>query len=1767
MVSLLKISTSSNQNSYNFSWGDQQNSHILDGLKTLAVGEVSNVFLTDVTLACEGEYIEAHRLVLSLCSNFFRDLFNQNERISEKSNGIVILGHVSAKDMRYILQFMYQGAIELPQEDVNGFLEAGRMLKVEGLVEGATAVGGGRNDKQMTNKAKPCPQSKKSVVSTPTPKKRRRASGSSVSGDDADKSIGQLSSVNVKSEPCQLRVVTSFDDDDDAVDPLDDGGMLMDDFGDAGGDSDFGGGEMSLLDEGVTPSIPVPSTSRVGIIKTVTPKRESGGRGRKSTKPNSNDSSSSSDDDGGSSDSSDENYIDSPPPSKVRKPRRALNWKYSQSFPTLEEAISYVKSTRKWSMRYKRKLFEGTKYAYDCNISRHCPSKLYVLQLTEENKTEIYITGEGHDHEEKVKTYGLSVEVKEKINQLWESGVKRPRRILWTLKKEGIEPKSTQIVSYIHYKFRSNQNESEVDLAYISVSGAGELERRKTWGDQQSHILDGLKTLAVGEVSNVFLTDVTLACDGEYIEAHRLVLSLCSTFFKDLFNQNERITDKANGVVILGHVSAKDMRYILQFMYQGSVKVPEVDVNGFLEAGNMLKVEVLCSSRLALDFSESTSLSREASSKPCTASKKLNVSVAKSPPQLSKRRHSSSLINVSEEETASFSTKRANFFQDDVKQELGQREALNDLEDDDDDDVGGLMDHFGDDGGDSDFGSNGNSGTFGGGDIVAVTGPSTSSTTTPKPESNNKKKTVKLKTEDSNSSSSDDDGSSSDSSVEDYFDSPPKRKLTVYRRFDWDLSTTFTNMEEAKAHVKSAKKWRIRNVKTVLEGTKYCYDCLVSRDCPTKMYLLDETTRVQLYETGLDHNHGDVKKTGLPVEVKEKINQIWASGVKRPKRVWWELKKQEFEPKLSQVVSYIKYNFKTCNFLREQMDSQNAFTFKWGSQQSHILEGLRSLAVGEISNVFLTDVTLACEGEYIEAHRLVLSLCSSFFKDLFSQNEKISDKANGIVILGHVSAKDLRYILQFMYQGAIELPQEDVNGFLEASNMLKVEGLVGSSRVGVGLSETLSRTGGPTCPRSKKPSHSMRHRHSPSSKYTVGADSSDDEVTVADKRKPVFVLPPPSNSNPPPNIKRESNEFPPPVLTSFDNPDNGDSDNDAGGGMMLDDYGDDGDSDFGGVGRGDVSVPALVGIPEPSIITAESIRPGKLKRESNKQDDSSSSGDDSSGGSSSSTENYFDSPPPERLPKRKRKSHNWVLSSMTFPTVEDGRAYLRAEKKWMYRCGRQQSEGRKFSYDCSFSRECPAKIRLFENKETPHVEVYVTDQDHNHENIKKQGLTLETKEKINQLWASGIKKPKKILAELVKGGIEPKLTQPLTMIYLTPSSTLQNCYSINWNSQQSHIVDGIKQLATCGGGRDPNDLFLTDVTLASCDGEYVPAHRLILSLCSSFFKELFQRSRAFDKSSNTVLILGHVSGRNLRQLMEFIYSGSVEIRQEDVESFLQAGCMLKIEGLIDSNGAGAEGQANSTPGGLSPPPGEVTLHIPEPSPPISSSSPMLTVIESNNANGIGNGNVANHPSKNVQLQPHAHLDSQDHSQSSSSTGTGGEVESTQYCQVELKIEETCEDEGREMESNYFAGRADPLQLFPFASSPPVGGGGGTPEQSTSTGKRAKRKRRASGESDSRTNPSTSTSASADGSATAPKKRHPIWNLYHYDPEVNACICNISGCKSTLSGKKTTNLMRHLNYYHPDEFKQLFGEQPPPSSSSSSSSTTSSEYANSRNRPL
>lgn len=90
-----------------------------------------NEALVDVTLACEGLSLKAHKMVLSACSPFFQSLFIDNPC----KHPIVILKDVRFTDLKALVDFMYKGEVNVSQDQLNRLLKTAETLKVRGLAE------------------------------------------------------------------------------------------------------------------------------------------------------------------------------------------------------------------------------------------------------------------------------------------------------------------------------------------------------------------------------------------------------------------------------------------------------------------------------------------------------------------------------------------------------------------------------------------------------------------------------------------------------------------------------------------------------------------------------------------------------------------------------------------------------------------------------------------------------------------------------------------------------------------------------------------------------------------------------------------------------------------------------------------------------------------------------------------------------------------------------------------------------------------------------------------------------------------------------------------------------------------------------------------------------------------------------------------------------------------------------------------------------------------------------------------------------------------------------------------------------------------------------------------------------------------------------------------------------------------------------------------------------------------------------------------------
>ena len=105
----------------------------------------------DVTLACDDDQLQAHKVILSACSPFFRTVLKRNKH----EHPLLYLKGVKYIDLVAVLNFMYHGEVNVAQEELNSFLAVAEELKVKGLTQNGSEKSSGRTDTMPSSKPRP----------------------------------------------------------------------------------------------------------------------------------------------------------------------------------------------------------------------------------------------------------------------------------------------------------------------------------------------------------------------------------------------------------------------------------------------------------------------------------------------------------------------------------------------------------------------------------------------------------------------------------------------------------------------------------------------------------------------------------------------------------------------------------------------------------------------------------------------------------------------------------------------------------------------------------------------------------------------------------------------------------------------------------------------------------------------------------------------------------------------------------------------------------------------------------------------------------------------------------------------------------------------------------------------------------------------------------------------------------------------------------------------------------------------------------------------------------------------------------------------------------------------------------------------------------------------------------------------------------------------------------------------------------------------------
>ena len=88
----------------------------------------NNDFL-DVTIACDDDQIDAHKVILSAASPFFRKILKRNPH----SHPLLYMRGTSKKQLEALIEFIYSGQTKISEEDLEQFLGLAKSLQIDGL--------------------------------------------------------------------------------------------------------------------------------------------------------------------------------------------------------------------------------------------------------------------------------------------------------------------------------------------------------------------------------------------------------------------------------------------------------------------------------------------------------------------------------------------------------------------------------------------------------------------------------------------------------------------------------------------------------------------------------------------------------------------------------------------------------------------------------------------------------------------------------------------------------------------------------------------------------------------------------------------------------------------------------------------------------------------------------------------------------------------------------------------------------------------------------------------------------------------------------------------------------------------------------------------------------------------------------------------------------------------------------------------------------------------------------------------------------------------------------------------------------------------------------------------------------------------------------------------------------------------------------------------------------------------------------------------------
>ncbi|XP_031618556.1 longitudinals lacking protein, isoforms H/M/V-like [Contarinia nasturtii] len=109
------------------------------------------------------------------------------------------------------------------------------------------------------------------------------------------------------------------------------------------------------------------------------------------------------------------------------------------------------------------------------------------------------------------------------------------------------------------------------------------------------------------------------------------------------------------------------------------------------------------------------------------------------------------------------------------------------------------------------------------------------------------------------------------------------------------------------------------------------------------------------------------------------------------------------------------------------------YKLQWNQHHPNLLTVFSSL----LHSNQMVDVTIVMENREIHAHKIVLSACSPFFQNIFLRNSC----KHPVIILTGIKYSFMKSLIEFIYNGEVNIYQDDLVELLRIANILKIKGL------------------------------------------------------------------------------------------------------------------------------------------------------------------------------------------------------------------------------------------------------------------------------------------------------------------------------------------------------------------------------------------------------------------------------------------------------------------------------------------------------------------------------------------------------------------------------------------------------------------------------------------------------------------------------------------------------------------------------------------------------